>query len=74
MHVLDLFIKPEQLAEDLKVLGFEMHELKGLRPELNQSFLRMLLTGQVDEGFRFKWTDSTVLSYSGWAVLGHLTQ
>jgi 2-polyprenyl-6-hydroxyphenyl methylase / 3-demethylubiquinone-9 3-methyltransferase len=67
LHVLPLFIKPKELRRDLENLGFDVREIKGLRPSLNSSFRKMLRVGVIDDNFSFKWTSSTLMSYSGWA-------
>ena len=70
LHVLSLFIKPEELREALENLGFTIKELRGLRPQFNSSFRKMLTSGLVDDNFKFKWSNSMLMSYTGWAQKG----
>jgi 2-polyprenyl-6-hydroxyphenyl methylase/3-demethylubiquinone-9 3-methyltransferase len=67
LHVINMFIKPSELKSWLKELNFEVKEMQGLRPVLNKSFFKMLKTGIVDKDFSFKWTGSTLMSYTGCA-------
>lgn len=67
LHVLGMFIKPEDLIRDLEDLHFSVKEVKGLRPRLNSSFWELLATGIVSDSFEFQWTRSTLMSYTGWA-------
>lgn len=67
MHVLHLFIKPEELRAFCNRHGLETGELRGTRPHLGAPFWRMLWTGRVSPQFSFVFTDSTRLAYSGWA-------
>lgn len=66
LHVLSLFIKPSELQFWLEERGFQVQELRGLRPALAQkAFWRMLFTGKVAANFRFVWTQNLWLGYSG---------
>ena len=67
LHILEMFIKPSELMKMMKPLGFKLRDLRGLRPQLNYSFLKMLFYGKVDDDFKFIWTRSTWMSYTGWA-------
>ena len=69
MHVIELFIKPRELSGLCAAHGLEIRELRGVRPRfLTWPFLKLLLTGTVDDRFRFRFTRSLLLGYCGWAA------
>jgi 2-polyprenyl-6-hydroxyphenyl methylase/3-demethylubiquinone-9 3-methyltransferase len=64
MHVLRLFVTPDELRQMCAANGLEIVELRGTRPRVNGAFLRMLATRRVrDVSFRF--TRSLRLGYTG---------
>jgi 2-polyprenyl-6-hydroxyphenyl methylase/3-demethylubiquinone-9 3-methyltransferase len=66
MHVLRLFIKPEELAAHCRAAGLEPLAWTGIRPDvLRGAFWRMLATRVVPKDFRFVTTRSLMLSYLG---------
>jgi 2-polyprenyl-6-hydroxyphenyl methylase / 3-demethylubiquinone-9 3-methyltransferase len=67
MHVLRLFLKPEELATMCRAHGLEPVELVGVRPRFGVPAWRTLVTGMVGDDFQFKFTPSTRLAYSGYA-------
>ena len=68
MHVLRLFIKPRELAALCNQQGLAVTELHGSEPvALSWAFWRMLLTGVVPTDFRFRFSRSTLLAYTGCA-------
>ena len=67
LHIIEMFIKPKELLAMIKPLGFEVKSLRGLRPTLNGAFLKLLFTREVADNFKFQWTQSTMMSYTGWA-------
>lgn len=68
LHVIELFIKPQELTEWLNESDFEIREMRGLRPVfLQKAFWKMLATGRVSPDFRFAWTPSLTLGYTGLA-------
>lgn len=68
MHVLRLFIKPEELSAMCLNNKMKTRDLVGLRPRFSTITLRSLWTGIVPEGFAFTTTPSTRLSYLGVAI------
>lgn len=68
MHVIDLFIKPEELINHLKQKGLRNIEIVGIRPVLSSMPIKNYFTGVVPETFRFKITKLTALSYMGASV------
>jgi 2-polyprenyl-6-hydroxyphenyl methylase/3-demethylubiquinone-9 3-methyltransferase len=68
MHVLHLFLKPEELAAMCGTAGLQICELHGTRPRLTRSFFRMLLTRSVPDDFEFRFCRSTRLGYTGLAI------
>jgi 2-polyprenyl-6-hydroxyphenyl methylase/3-demethylubiquinone-9 3-methyltransferase len=68
MHVLRLFIKPEELRRSCRAVGLDVVELCGSAPVIwSRAFWRMLLTRVVPPDFRFQFCRSTVLAYTGYA-------
>lgn len=65
MHVLHLFLKPDEVAGMCSAHGLETIELLGSRPRLGRPFWRMLATGRVPADFGFTFSDSTRLAYTG---------
>lgn len=67
MHILRLFLRPDEVTSWLHEEGVHTTELVGSRPVVNSAFLRMLVTGQVSNAFEFCFSDSTQLGYTGCA-------
>lgn len=71
MHVIEMFIKPRELAALCAGRGLAVRELRGVRPRvLCWPFLKLLLGGTVDDRFQFLFTRSLLLGYCGIAVKG----
>jgi 2-polyprenyl-6-hydroxyphenyl methylase / 3-demethylubiquinone-9 3-methyltransferase len=69
LHILKLFIKPEELKTMCEHSGLRMESLQGLVPKIQQRALwRMILRGVVDDEFEFHFTKSTLTGYAGFAV------
>lgn len=68
LHVLRLFLKPAEVREFCESCGLSTRELTGSRPVLfSRAFFRMLLTRVVPPDFRFRFTRSTLIAYTGYA-------
>lgn len=68
MHRLRYFVKPSELRAMCEASGMEVVCLRGLAPDfLRLAFAKMLLTGRVEEGFRFRFSRSTMTGYVGLA-------
>lgn len=68
MHVLRLFIKPRELRAMCHAHGMQVSELHGSEPVVfSWAFWRMLLTRVVPTDFRFRFSKSTLLAYTGCA-------
>lgn len=67
MHVIELFITPEELRRYCQEQGLQIMEMTGLRPRLGSIRLRHLLRREVPENFSFTFTKSCKLSYLGYA-------
>jgi 2-polyprenyl-6-hydroxyphenyl methylase/3-demethylubiquinone-9 3-methyltransferase len=68
MHLYRLFIRPEVLKNMCEEQGLRCEELRGCRPVvMSRSFWKMLFTGSVPKDFKFIWTQSTLISYTGYA-------
>lgn len=68
MHILRLFIKPRELERMCNVNGLSVKVLHGSEPVVfSWAFWRMLLTRVVPRDFRFRFSQSTLLAYTGYA-------
>lgn len=67
MHVIELFITPEELRNQCQACNLEVLEMTGIRPRFSTLTLKSILTGVVPEKFSFKLTPSLKLSYMGYA-------
>jgi 2-polyprenyl-6-hydroxyphenyl methylase/3-demethylubiquinone-9 3-methyltransferase len=67
MHVINLFIKPSELAQSCQKSGMGPVEMTGIRPVFSSIPLRSLFSGVVPKSFRFQLTRSLLLSYMGYA-------
>ena len=68
MHVLHLFIKPEELVGICTANGLEVLDVRGSRPKINGAFGRLLLTRRVSDKFEFVFSRSTPVGYLGYAI------
>ena len=69
MHVLHLFLKPEELRTLCDRHRLALEVLQGVRPEVcTRAFLGLLVTGRVSAAFRFRFTRSLQLGYCGRAI------
>ena len=68
LHVSRLFIKPRELRATCEREGLRVGEMVGVKPILlSRAFLQLLLTGIVPRDFRFEFSSSLAVGYSGWA-------
>lgn len=65
LHTIDLFLRPAELSQMLRQIGFGKPEFCGMRPVLNRGFWDMLRTGVVSSAVQFTTTSSTLLAYCG---------
>ncbi len=70
LHVLHLFLTPEEISRACNAAGLEIVELFGTRPKLDLAFARMLKNGVVPRELAFRRTRSTRVTYSGFARKG----
>lgn len=69
LHVIELFIKPDEMRRYLSDAGLEAGPLRGVRPRFfNLAFWWLVLTGKVRDDFAFTFTPGLALSYMGHAV------
>lgn len=67
-HVYSLFINPETLNEWLEDVGMQVMEVRGIRPVFAQKALFDLMrTGVVPKDFRFTFSKSPKIAYTGYA-------
>lgn len=67
LHVIERFLPPEDVAAMCRRAGLEPVVVHGSRPRLGWPLWRMLVTGVVGDDFRFTFTRSTKLGYTGHA-------
>ena len=67
LHVLHLFLTPDEVREMCAAHGLEITTLVGSRPRFRWPLWRMVLTGRVGDDFAFTFTPSTKLGYTGCA-------
>lgn len=67
MHVLHLFLKPEEVRAMCRRQGMETQQVLGSRPRIGSAFFKMLLTGVVPPDFGFTFSESTTLAFTGFA-------
>jgi 2-polyprenyl-6-hydroxyphenyl methylase/3-demethylubiquinone-9 3-methyltransferase len=67
LHVLRLYLTPDEVGEMLETNGLDVVELRGSRPRFRWPLWRMLLTGKVGDDFAFTFTPSTKLGFTGYA-------
>jgi 2-polyprenyl-6-hydroxyphenyl methylase/3-demethylubiquinone-9 3-methyltransferase len=65
LHVLRLFIRPDELAAMGRAAGLDVVELHGSRPHFGRAMARMLVTGVVPPDLTFTFCRSTRLAYTG---------
>lgn len=67
-HVYSLFIDPNQIRSWLEDAGLQEMQIRGIRPIFAQKALfRLIKTGVVPKEFRFTFSKSTLISYTGYA-------
>lgn len=68
MHILRLFIKPEELKKICEVHGMVTEEFRGLNVKMNsKAFWQMVFKRTVPEDLEFEFTNSLKIGYSGFA-------
>lgn len=70
MHVIELFIKPEELKEYCREAGIRTVEMVGMRPKFSSIPIKNYFSGVVPKSLKFKFTSSLALSYMGVGQLG----
>ena len=66
MHIIDFFIRPEDLKKWMAELEMETLQIRGIRPVfLQKPMWKLLWKGEIDGSFRFTWTKSLKVSYLG---------
>ena len=67
-HLYSLFISPRKLETWMEEVGLDPMERKGIRPVFAQkSLFDLLMTREVPESFRFKFTKQCLIGYTGFA-------
>lgn len=68
MHIYPLFLKPAELDEMCERNQMKVETFLGVRPDFsNASFWKMVFRRKVDPHFRFRFTRSLKMGYSGYA-------
>ena len=65
LHDHRAFVRPDELEALCSASGLSVRELRGSRPELSTSLLRLGLTGVVPPDLRFRYTSSLAIGYAG---------
>lgn len=68
LHILPLFIKPQEMVAYCRRTGMTVIGFTGIRPILDHSFFKLLRTGVVPVEMKFRQTSMKLLSYCGQAV------
>lgn len=68
MHVIKLFITPEELNSYCLDVGLDVGEIVGLRPKFSTIPLKSYFSGVVPRGLEFTLSNSLMLSYMGMAT------
>lgn len=72
LHVLRLFLRPQEVRRFCANADLHVHELHGSAPVvLSRAFFRMLASGIVPPDFQFRFTRSTWIAYTGYALRGN---
>ncbi len=67
LHVIRMFVTPEELTEMCRGHALELVVLQGSRPRFRWPLWRMLFTGRVGDDFAFTFTRSLKLGFTGYA-------
>lgn len=67
LHVLRMFVPPQELAAMCTRAGLEIACMRGSRPRFRWPLWRMVATGKVGDDFSFTFTASTRLGFTGYA-------
>lgn len=67
MHIYELFIDHKDICKWMDSVGLDFKEVTGLRPIINKSFFKLLKDRVVPKDFNFTTTNSTLISYLGYA-------
>ncbi len=71
LHVLRLFLKPDEVRAMCGASELTVSEIHGFEPTIwSWAFFRMLRTGRVPDDFTFRFTRSTRIAYTGLATKG----
>ncbi|WP_216635874.1 bifunctional 2-polyprenyl-6-hydroxyphenol methylase/3-demethylubiquinol 3-O-methyltransferase UbiG [Bdellovibrio bacteriovorus] len=68
MHVIEYFIKPNELREYCFKADMTVEEMTGLKMDFSTIPIKNYFTGIVPQELRFKLTSSLLLSYLGYAI------
>jgi 2-polyprenyl-6-hydroxyphenyl methylase/3-demethylubiquinone-9 3-methyltransferase len=69
LHVLRLFLKPDEVRAMCAASDLMVSEIRGFEPRIwSWAFFRMLGTGRVPDDFAFHFTRSTRIAYTGLAT------
>ena len=68
MHVIELFITPNELKHYCLDVGLEVNEIIGLRPKFTTFSVKNYFSGVVPRSFEFTLTPSLMLSCMGMAT------
>lgn len=65
LHEISYFIKPSELRSMCEKNNLKIVEMHGFVPQINLPFLKMLLTGSINDDFSFRFVRSMLTGYIG---------
>lgn len=68
MHVLRLFIKPEELDLYCQQAQMKVQEMSGIKPVISSITLKSIISGVVPESLQFEHVRSLMMAYKGMAI------
>lgn len=68
MHVINLFLKPQEVEDMCRQSQLKVTDWTGVRPEISFQLLKLAWSGHVPADLKFKLTRSKAMSYMGMAV------
>jgi 2-polyprenyl-6-hydroxyphenyl methylase / 3-demethylubiquinone-9 3-methyltransferase len=65
MHVYHLFVSPKKLSKLCLSASLKVETLRGLRPQMDKAFWKMVFSGTIPDNFRFRFCKSLLTGYVG---------
>lgn len=75
LHIIDYFIKPEELQEMFQQNNLKINWMKGIKPIIfSRAIWISIFKRKVHSGIKFQWTNSLLTSYAGYATPQKINQ